>query len=175
MAERRHPVKEEIAEAFKELLADKIVTDITVSDVVKKAGVARASFYRNFSSTNDVLEYIQNRIAADLRDNVIPVITSDNERQWRAFLFRYIYFMEDNYQKIKESKTTNASLILYKITNIAGGIAKTMHFQDINEKYSTTARFGAINSVIIHWFDDGNKEPPEEIVDYIMSFIFNIK
>ncbi|MCR4901229.1 MAG: TetR/AcrR family transcriptional regulator [Butyrivibrio sp.] len=175
MTEREHPAKREIAEAFKELLEEKTYTDITVTDVVKRAKVARASFYRNFSSTSDVMEYIKNNIYSDLNENVIPVVMSDDVRKWRAFLFRYIYFMEGNYRRFKEKKSVNASLILYTIAEVAGSIGKTMKFSDINEKYSTTARIGAVNSVILHWFDDGAKETPEEIVDYLMSFILDIK
>ncbi len=175
MTERKHPVKEEISGAFVELLSEKSYTDISVTDVVNRAGVARASFYRNFSSTSDVMEFIQNNIATDLKDNVLPIVTSDDTRQWRAFLFRYIYFMEDNYRKIRERKSVNTSLIIYKITDVAESIVKTMRFKNIHEKYSTTARIGAINSVLIQWFDDENKETPEEIVDYLMSFMFSIK
>ncbi|MCR4924524.1 MAG: TetR/AcrR family transcriptional regulator [Lachnospiraceae bacterium] len=175
MSERVHPSKREIAEAFKELLVEKAYTDITVTDVVKRAKVARASFYRNFSSTNDVMEYIKDSIYSDLKENVLPLVMSEDERKWRSFLFRYIYFVEDNYQRFKEKKSVNASLILYSILEVAGSVAKTMTFSDIKEKYSTTARIGAVNSVILHWFDDGNKETPEEIVDYLMSFILDIK
>ncbi|MCR5106806.1 MAG: TetR/AcrR family transcriptional regulator [Lachnospiraceae bacterium] len=174
MTERKHRVVVEIEQSFLDLLADKAFTDITVTDVVKKAGVARASFYRNFASTSDILDHILNNITTDLRDNVLPVVISNDERQWRAFLFRYIYFLDDHYKKIMSSKSTNISIILYRIADVAGNIARSMKFKNINEKYSISARIGAANSVLMHWFDSGKKETPEEIVDYLMSFILTI-
>ena len=44
MAESKKPVMEEITGALVELMAEKPFADITVTDVVKRAGVARASF-----------------------------------------------------------------------------------------------------------------------------------
>lgn len=43
-------VKECITEALLKLMNEKAISDITITELVERAGVARASFYRNFAS-----------------------------------------------------------------------------------------------------------------------------
>ena len=67
MAESRHLVSEEITNALMDLMAEKPFTEITVTDVVNRAGVARASFYRNFSSTGEILDLVLGDLSASSR------------------------------------------------------------------------------------------------------------
>ena len=55
----RFSVRTEIQKAFMELLSEKDYIDITVTDIVKKANVARTSFYRNFNSIGDLVDFIE--------------------------------------------------------------------------------------------------------------------
>ena len=61
-----YSVKHEITDAVMQLMAEKNYMDITVTDIVNKAGVARASFYRNFNSINDVIDTIVDEISDEL-------------------------------------------------------------------------------------------------------------
>lgn len=170
----RQPVSEEIIKAFMDLMAEKPFIDITVTDVVKRAGVARASFYRNFSSTSDILDTVLNRIVSEFKENALPVLGSQDERQWRAFLFRYIYYVNDRQGKLILSKSSNISLLLYRAADVAHELSALFPSEGIVQKYRVSSRMGVINNVILHWVDSGRKETPEELVDYLMSFILNI-
>ena len=48
-------VTADITDALFELLKTKELTQITVTELIKKAGVCRASFYRNFYLMEDVI------------------------------------------------------------------------------------------------------------------------
>ena len=48
-------VKECITTALLKMLKEQDFSDITITDLVKKAGVSRISFYRNYESKEDVL------------------------------------------------------------------------------------------------------------------------
>ena len=48
-------VIESITEAMIQLLEDHPLEDIAITDLVKRAGVGRVSFYRNYTSKEDVL------------------------------------------------------------------------------------------------------------------------
>ena len=41
----------------------------------------------------------------------------------------------------------------------------------IKDKYSAVCKMGLINSITRKWLESGAKESPEEMIDYIMSFI----
>ena len=54
MSNGSHSVKHLIRQAFVQLMSKKPYLDITVTDIVKEAGVARASFYRNYHSISEI-------------------------------------------------------------------------------------------------------------------------
>ena len=174
MAAYRHTVAEALTEALVKLMSEKKFTDITVTDVVNRAGVSRASFYRNFSSTKDILDSFLDNMVEHFKKNALPVITSQNEQEWRSFLFRYIFFANDHQKELIPGETSNISILLFKITGAAQELSSSHKFENIKEKYSIFSRFTIINSVIINWIMDGQQETPEEIVDYLMSFILTI-
>lgn len=174
MAGTRQRAAEEILDAFIELMAEKPFIDITVTDVVKRAGVARASFYRNFSSTGDLLDTVLNQLIEQFKTNILPILASQNEREWRAFLFRYIYYLSDNHQKLFSAMNPNVPLVLYRLADSALELSKTFQYVSVKDKYSSSARFGVINNTLVRWIKDGQKETPEELVDYLMSFILRI-
>ena len=53
-----HSAKSEIEQALLRLMTQKSYLDITVTDIVQEAKVARVSFYRNFASISEVLDSI---------------------------------------------------------------------------------------------------------------------
>lgn len=79
--EEKLSVKEQIKKTFIDLLSEKEYSDITVSELAEKAGVSRMSFYRNFSSTDDIIENIANDFLYDFSSVVLPVIQENTERK----------------------------------------------------------------------------------------------
>ena len=59
--------------------------EITVTNVIKKAGVARASFYRNFNSISDVIDALVDGLSDDLIENVFSNLSGTDERKLREF------------------------------------------------------------------------------------------
>ena len=49
--------------------------EITVTNIIKKAGVARASFYRNFNSISDVIDALVDELSDDLIEITVFSIT----------------------------------------------------------------------------------------------------
>ena len=83
-------VKKRMADAFVDMLSQKSYVDITVTDIVNTAQVARVSFYRNFNSISDVVDYITDELANEFIDKILPVLNSNDENKWREFLFDFI-------------------------------------------------------------------------------------
>ncbi len=83
MTQQSHSVRQLIREAFIRLMERKSYMDITVSDIVREAGVARVSFYRNFNSINDIIDDIADEIADELLHEMIPILS---ERTGMAYI-----------------------------------------------------------------------------------------
>lgn len=172
MNKEKDSVKNLIKDAFLELMLTKSYMDITVTDVVNKANVARVSFYRNFNSISDVLDYFIDNINKGFIDDILPVLLTNDERKWREFLFLYLYKLVSTHKKISSMNLANISIIISKFDNKIQVLEKKMlDYKTINEKYTIAGKFGLINSIAKKWLNNEQKETPEELIDCIMSII----
>ena len=62
--------KNAIFKAFVELLNEKDINQITITDVAKRANINRKTFYNYYSDINDVMEEIQNLVVAAFIKNI---------------------------------------------------------------------------------------------------------
>ncbi len=60
------------------IISKKDVNKITVSDIVKKAGVNRGTFYNHYQDVHDVMNQIENRFMDELLDKWNSFVNSDN-------------------------------------------------------------------------------------------------
>ena len=171
---RTSSVREQIKAAMSELLNEKQFSHITVTDLIKTAGVARASFYRNYSSTTEVLDEMIDELISEFSHKVLPVITSDDRSAWRDLLFEYIYRVRINHDIFESTFNLNISDIFSRINEKIQILENSQTYSTIPQKYGVAAKLGVISSVLKHWIDTGMKESPEELVSYLMSFIVDI-
>ena len=157
-----------------ELLKDKPFSHVTVTDVVNKAGVARASFYRNFSSTSDVLDEIIDDVILEFSDKVLPVISSRDDDLWREFLLEYIERVRMSGDVFINALAMNLPDIFSRFNGRIQAYEKAMTYDSIPGKYRIAAKLGVLSSVLRHWIDTGMEESPEELTDYLMGFIEEI-
>ena len=170
-AKDHYSVKKEIASAFTDLMTEKSYMDITVTDIVTRAGVARVSFYRHFNSTSDVIDYIVEMLSEEFMEDILPTLTSRDERKWREFLFDYFYQFTRKQKKFALMSSQNNSVMFARMDNRMRLHEQDMPAQSIEEKYIIHGKLGLINSIAKKWVDGGMKETPEEMINYIMSFI----
>lgn len=77
------PAKERLENAFWELLADRDYRKITVTDVVREAGVNRNSFYYHFSSLPELADSAILHQVESIPINRTPGPNGNPEEQWR--------------------------------------------------------------------------------------------
>ena len=117
-----HSVKHEVAKAFMSLMTKKTYLDITVTDIVNEAGIARASFYRNFNSIGDVIDLIVDDYFEDLMSDIFPVLNSRDERKMREFLFELFYNFARRKPVMTEIGMRNLSVLFSRITSTHGSM-----------------------------------------------------
>lgn len=164
-------VYNQIVDAFMLLLADKPMIDITVTEMCKKAGVGRASFYRFFSSTSDVLDCMIDNLYQKLHELIDPIIDSSDSQKWRNFLFQYVYFLNSPERKILETRMDNFSIVLNRfIERILNDMPMDTNLP-MKDRYDFSAKISMVNGVLLIWQETGMKDTPEEIVNYLMGII----
>ena len=169
--ENRTTTKDQLASALIELLKEQSFINITVSSLVRKAGVSRASFYRNFGTTSDVMDYILDNFISRLLSIALPVIDSTDERKWREFLFQLIYFLRSSENNYIQMRSDNMALLFNNFISKAREVRQSFSPRSKEETRILTAKLALISGVLTDWKENGMQESTEEIVDFIMSCI----
>lgn len=165
---KSYSAKQEIKNAVIRLMAQKSYMDVTVTDIVNDAGVARASLYRNFHSINDVL----NEIADEASDELIEDVFDDyNERKCRELLFNHFYRLKKRHDQMRKVRLNNFSVIRTRINDGIRKESSTFFEGTKKDKYLIIGKMGLMYSIEKGWIDTGMEETPEEMIDLIMSAI----
>ena len=152
-----------LKEALYGLLKKKDIKDITVTELIKAAGVSRGVFYKYYYSVSDVfLEDIR-----ALSQLVNTNIGNDLYQNW-LMIFQTSY---DNREKISLLLRANMGMELLKQFN---------QFADEHRGYEDIMRmwYGIIFNAIVTWAARDFKETPEEyaaIYTKMSSPIFNVQ
>ena len=173
MAKRHSYVSDRIAGAMLQLLAEKPFMDITVTDVVKKAEVSRASFYRNYKTTTDVLDHIISETVNGLAALVLPAMKDPSEENLRSFLYDYIDFVNNDNQKYIFKSMENLTILLSRLVKESKKVFMERESDSMTAIYNPEAKFFMINAVILKWNEMGRRESVDDIVSYLLKAILS--
>lgn len=137
------------------LLKSKDLSKITITELVTRAGVSRATFYRNYSSKEDVLAEIENTIFSRL-ENFYSEMFETDRYEWCLSVFREF---EKNAEIIKLLLSTCMNFFAAGI--FTNPIAQTA--RDKPDHYRISAIKGAVLAVALEWIAAGMRETPEEL------------
>lgn len=160
-----------ITQALEELLKDKKLDEIHISEIIKKAGVGRGTFYRYFTSKDDVLrKYFQIKNNDFLsRMNFRPRCRAD-----------YYDITLEVFRGIKKNRTLiealiNSGRIDIFLTFLDKELHKTIMPQA--EEESTWAIYfshflaGGLCNATIAWIQRNCKETENDIAKVFLSYI----
>lgn len=86
-----HIVIESIEEALSLLIEQKSFLDITISELVKKAGVARSTFYRNYKDKEDIVRVSIRKSIKEFYHQYAPITIEERyEPQYINHVWHYI-------------------------------------------------------------------------------------
>lgn len=168
MEKRNKTVKMLIRDGFFNLLLKKPYGDITITDIINAAGVARVSFYRNYSSIDDIIDDFLNDTVLIFLAEVYPVLSGKDERKWRELLFLIFYRANKDFIPLPSD---NLGILISILNAKMQRLNQQIPSETMYDKYTILGKVGLIVNIVKKWYDDGMKETPEEMVNYIMSFI----
>ena len=159
-SELNKEIKGAMAKALFLLLEEKEFDSITISEIVIKAGVARASYYHNFKKKEDIIRYY----LMDLLDrykNKYPANLSHIARYDNVFrTFAYVYEYRRELQALFKAEL--GQFILDAFNNY---IISRSDLTDVHPlyKYPFYSYAGALYNVIYYWITNGCKETAQEM------------
>ena len=163
---KRNSSKLALINAFVALLTRKPYLDISVSDLVREAGIARASFYRNYNSLDEVLLDAIDRFFNALFNKWIPFLNQADEnlvKERLTLFFDYFKGPESPYGKILPE---NRALISVRLGQL---IINRREFQTANveDHYDIYIMVYTIIAAWNCWMNKGFKESSSFVASYV--------
>lgn len=177
--ERPHPVRhmsnneanqitrESICTALLFLMDEKEFDQITISELVRKAGVSRQSFYRNYKSKEDIIIEIEETILTTFAASLNNPKYVNNYRLW---LYDFFELIKENHSVIAVLHKANLSDVLFEKVPFLVEDYAHKHSKEVH--YYIIGMLGALKSIVLHWFFSGMKESCETMVDICLQFDF---
>lgn len=143
---------------------------VTISDIVKKAGVSRMTFYHYFCSktdaVNNYLQEIINGYLEECPENLTSAALCEEERIRHALCYfdRHAFFfktLEEENLYYLMINAINEYMILYAAPNYSGSVYDIYYYA------------GALLNVFLQWEKSEKQEPVDEIVQILASLAKN--
>lgn len=160
---RRRESQEKIERSFVELLQTREIKDITVSELIKRAGVNRSTFYANYIDIFDLADKLRETLANDF-SNLFADYDYFSERTGSLKMFRHIKENQIFYNTYFKLCYDDKHLIsIYDEKR-----AEKEHI-DSNIKYHIEFFRNGLNAIIKLWLAGGCKESPEEMSEVLKT------
>lgn len=166
--EANRQVKIKISRALIKLMEQMPFSDITITDIVQTAGVARASYYRNFESKEEVLIKVTDDIMNEYRKKAAKLDGGFFSYPSILLIFRYFRSYKRFILCVFKSGLAYIYLDMFdrELENQMGD----MPFNDI-KRYNVYFYSGALYNVFLKWLENGMKESPQEMAEEICGLI----
>ncbi len=155
-------VKEWLVLALVKLMQDHPYKDITITQIADTAGVPRKTYYRNYSTKDDILKDYSDYLSQTFSLMLKNINTLDCQK-FLCAVFEQCKEHLDYYRAL--IKNDNILIVLNCINHNMEAIA-----ENTDDIYAYKCYAGGIYNVIFSWISKGCIEPYEEIVDHLLMF-----
>ena len=155
-----------MVQALIQLLRTKSLSNITISELTERAGVSRMTYYRNYSSMDEIFtSYLKDLIDA-YREDVSGWPDKGNYNDYRNMLHCYEYF--DHYREFIAC-LVNTGLGHLLLQSLDSYILDTYYTEDKGRDFYYTLRAfsGSLYNIYVTWIMENSMESAEEIVSII--------
>ena len=166
MQQRQTTTKSDIKEAFIQLLATKSLEDITISQLTKKAGVNRSTFYLHYLDKQDFLEQLKEETLSTVR----MILRKETFYPKEALEAILSYFQENGafFAEIAKNPSIR-SFILGMIESTPRSRPVIVAAYQMPERYAITMYVSGLTGLIVDWIINGTQESPQQLTKIILD------
>lgn len=161
---RKRESIEKMEKVFLELLQTKELSEISVSDLCKRAGLNRTTFYANYADIYALADSIRDKLEVSLSDLYQEERATGYNSHDYLKLFRHIQENQIFYRTYFKLGYDNN----YKIVTYDTELAKK-HFQNRYIDYHMEFFKSGLTRIIKMWLEKGCQETPEEMFEIVKS------
>lgn len=147
-----------IGEALRELLTEKPLSEITVTDIQKRSGTGRSTFYRLFDNTDDVLLYL-------VEGEFLDMVNDYREMDWTDFTEHIIRnIMSESRVILNVTSSGKMHVISRALRNDLTQVAEADSYKFDNlSRYMIAVFIGGCISLVTTWDETGREESVDEL------------
>lgn len=162
--------------ALEKLLISNKYSEITITEIIEKSGISRATFYRNFSSKDDIIAFKVKTFFNDFYDELMSHFKMMNTSSEFDLIERFFTAAHNNSALLDTVIKSNQEYLM--ILSIAEVINyhKDLFYSLIQtdkkaEKYIIDIVSSSAWTLLSSWFKGGQVESPKELTRiYLFTF-----
>ena len=155
---RRKESRRRMENVFVEMLQDRELDDIRVTDICREAEVNRTTFYANYQDIYDLAEAVQKRLEADVMGLYQQEV---QEQHGNHDFLRLFYHIRENQLFYKTYfKLNHDGQFRFAGYSVEDALKR---FENRHIEYHIAFFGNGLNAVLKMWLQNGCKESPEEI------------
>jgi AcrR family transcriptional regulator len=164
-----------IENALMELLQTKNYSSITVTDIVRKAGVARATYYRNYGSIEDIMV----SLLAGVRSQMLEDVGLKNDQIEKSQLSPDVLEVFVHHYRLRRREILSlhnsgfSPSLLQLMADFAAESIGDMPTNSIRH-YDIYALPGAMYGALIRWLEAGCPESDRDMAAYLSHLVANV-
>ena len=156
-------VKKSITAALFTLVQEKNLADIHITEIIREAGVARASFYRNYCSKEDIVVTLIRDILQEYRERIR--YEDGNFYTYHNILLSFQHFEKYRDYVLNLCRSGFSTAILEELNLFHESIEGTMPASSI-QKYELYVYIGALFNTALVWLEDEQRISAEEVAGF---------
>ncbi len=174
--------KRDLANALEELLQEKNLDDISITEITKRALVSKNTFYNNFVEKSDLLTFLFQRYALLVQSQLDKIIEQYPDDLKKAFyecdkaIVHFFYSSSFSFERIVQN---DKSKVLYWAVNdfINSVISDLFRKYPVIQKKNVpldilcTLYSGAASNLIYYMYSNSNSIKEEECVQYMYDLL----
>lgn len=152
-------MKEYMSEGLLLLMEKKEYANISISEITDKAGVNRSTYYRNFSTKEEVIKFYFEQIM-DSYLAEYETLANKSMEVYLCTLFKHFHRYKTQLLLIYQN---DLSYLILEVLNQFFGQKQSHKPKNKQEQFRLFYHIGGIYNFFILWFSHGMKETPKEL------------
>ncbi|WMJ77514.1 MULTISPECIES: TetR/AcrR family transcriptional regulator [unclassified Sedimentibacter] len=160
--------KESIQTALILLLKEKKLDDITINNIVEKAGVSRMAYYRNYKSKEDILMDIFDDFMTKITKISLPYIQT---KQW----YEYWKVLFDHFAEHVESVRLlfDCNYKIFILNYLNNFYINSIKISSVTERYRIYGLVGMFFNMLVEWIETDMLISSEELAGVCFKLFYD--
>lgn len=156
-----------ISDAMKQLMKEKLFSDISVSDIINRCSISRKTFYYHFADKYDVVNWI---FYTEMFDSILESTTLEN---WIEGSIKFCSYMYNNKKFYTNALSVNGqnsfteylnNLTRMQVEKLCTEACGNKSINKDDKSFMIDFYYSAFIGILTAWIKNGMKDSPELIV-----------